>query len=165
MREDLFALYARVYADHLNDPFYTIERFAERFEGHSSRPGYQLVTGHIDENLVGYAYGVPLAANTRWWEGLQGSFPPGTVVEDGRRTFAINEIMVDERWRRRGVAHALHDTLLAGRPEQRATLLVDPGNTPARTAYLAWGWQVLGQLQPFPDAPVYEALVLDLTDE
>jgi GNAT superfamily N-acetyltransferase len=163
MQDELFALYARIYAAQLSNPFYSVERFAERFAGHAARPGYRLVTGRCDGELIGYAYGLPLPAATRWWEGLRGPVPPELVAEDGTRTFALNEIMVDERWRRRGVARSLHDALLAGRPERRATLLVDPSNTPARTAYLSWGWTVLGQLQPFPDAPVYDALVLDLS--
>lgn len=163
IQDELFALYAQIYAASLSDPFYSVERFAERFAGHSARPGYRLITGRVEGELVGYAYGVPLPAATQWWTGLRGSFPPETTAEDGTRTFALNEIMVDERWRRRGIAKSLHDRLLRGRPERRATLLVDPGNTPARSAYLAWGWELLGQLQPFPDAPVYDALVLDLT--
>jgi hypothetical protein len=56
-------------------------------------------------------------------------------------------------------ARALHDALLADRPERRATLLVDPNNTPARSAYLSWGWTQLGTLQPFADARVYDAMV------
>jgi ribosomal protein S18 acetylase RimI-like enzyme len=162
IQDDLFALYAQIYAASLSDPFYSVERFAERFAGHSARPGYRLVTGRFDDELVGYVYGVPLSAATQWWTGLRGDVPPEATAEDGHRTFAVNEIMVDQRWRRRGIAKILHDTLLAGRPEARATLLVDPDNVPARTAYLSWGWEMLGQLQPFPDAPVYDALVLDL---
>jgi GNAT superfamily N-acetyltransferase len=163
IQEQLFALYARIYADQLSDPFYSIERFAERFTGHSSRPGYRLITGQCGGNLLGYAYGVPLGPNTLWWEGLRTEVPPAALVEDGTRTFAVNEIMVDERWRRRGIARVLHDALLNALSQRRATLLVDSGNAPAKTAYLSWGWQEFGQLQPYPDAPLYDALILDLT--
>jgi ribosomal protein S18 acetylase RimI-like enzyme len=52
--------------------------------------------------------------------------------------------------------------LLRHRPEARATLLVRPENTPARAAYRSWGWYELGQLQPFDDAPVFEAMVREL---
>lgn len=163
IQDELFALYADIYADQLSDPFYSVDRFAERFAGHSGRAGFGLVTGRVADELVGYSYGGPLSATTQWWGGLRGPVPPEATTEDGSRTFALNEIMVHKRWRRRGFARALHDTLLDERPERRATLLVDPGNVAARTAYLAWGWQVLGQLQPYPDAPVYDALVLELT--
>lgn len=158
----LVGVYAEVYADKLGDPFFTVDRFLERFRGHTAREGYALVTCHLGDDLIGYAYGLPLQADTRWWQGLRADAPDDMRRETGRRTFALNEIMVRAPWRRRGIARRLHDALLAGRSEERATLLVDPSNTPARTAYLRWGWTVLGSLQPFPDAPVYDAMTLDL---
>jgi hypothetical protein len=39
------------------------------------------------------------------------------------------------------------------------TLLVRADNTPAYTAYLSRGFQVVGQMQPFDDSPLYEAMV------
>jgi hypothetical protein len=45
---------------------------------------------------------------------------------------------------------------------KRATLLVSEDNSPARRAYAKWGWRKIGKLQPFPDSPHYDALVLDL---
>jgi GNAT superfamily N-acetyltransferase len=164
IQESLFTVYAEVYAAQLDDPFYSVERFAERFEGQTSRPGYALVTGHLVDGaeLVGYAYGVPLAPTTMWWTGLIEPLPDEFVAEDGTRTFAVNEIMVRAPWRRRGVAKVLHDALLDGRPEQRATLLVDDQNAPARAAYASWGWTDLARIKPFPDAPTYHSLVIDL---
>jgi hypothetical protein len=63
---------------------------------------------------------------------------------------------------RQGIARTLHERLLASRCEQRATLLVRADNTPARAAYARWGWEAVVQLQPFPDSPVYDALILQL---
>lgn len=160
--DDLVRIYAEIYAAKTDDPFFAVERFATRFRAHSSRPAYALVTGGIDGALVGYAYGVPLAADTRWWSGLVEPLPPELVHETGDRTFALNEIMVLELWRRHGIARRLHDALLKPRREQRATLLVESSNTPARSAYAQWGWVRLGQLRPFPDAPLYDSMVLDL---
>ncbi|HEV2089051.1 MAG TPA: GNAT family N-acetyltransferase [Cryptosporangiaceae bacterium] len=162
IEDELFAVYAEVYADRLDNPFFSVERFAERFRAHSSRPGYALVAGYVAGKLVGYAYGVPLAAHTRWWEGLREPVEPGLTDETGRRTFGLNEIMVLAEWRRRGIARRLHDELLAARPEERATLLVEPTNVAARSAYQAWGWRLIGHIRPFPDAPVYDAMLLDL---
>lgn len=53
--------------------------------------------------------------------------------------------------------------VLAGRPEERATLLVEPENTGARAAYDAWGWCHSGQLRPgWEHAPLYGVLVRPL---
>ncbi len=70
--------------------------------------------------------------------------------------------MVDPRWQRRGIARALHDELLRGRPEERATLLVRSDNEPAQTAYARWGWATVAKLKPFPDSPLFDALILPL---
>ncbi|MEK8173506.1 GNAT family N-acetyltransferase [Streptomyces sp. M19] len=74
------------------------------------------------------------------------------------QVFAISELMVRPAWRRQGIARVLHNALLTDRPEELATILVDPKNTPARSAYYAWGWKKLGDIQPFDNSPVFESL-------
>lgn len=160
--DSLVCVFAEIYAYKADDPFFMVERFRERFMIHTSRPRYELVTAMSENALVGYIYGVPLPAETGWWNGLLDPVPPEQVSETGNRTFALNELMVRANWRRRGIARRLHTALMENRPEERAALLVEPGNTPARSAYLAWGWRSVGRLQPFPDAPVYDAMMLDL---
>jgi ribosomal protein S18 acetylase RimI-like enzyme len=112
--------------------------------------------------MIGYALGYPLPAGSRWWSGFKGEVDQDLLIETGHRTFAIDELMVRPRWRRRGYARALHDELLRNRPEDRATLFVRPGNIPARAAYLSWGWCKIGELRPFDDAPVFDAMVREL---
>jgi GNAT superfamily N-acetyltransferase len=162
MVDSLVCVYAEIYAHKADNPFFSTERFTERFLGHSSRDGYELLTAAIDGTLIGYAYGVPLAEDTGWWRGLREQVPGDLIRETGNRTFALNEIMVRANWRRRGIARQLHDELMHDRPEERATLLVEPRNVPARAAYVHWGWYQVGTLQPFPDSPVYDAMMLDL---
>ena len=121
-----------------------------------------MITGRLTSELIGYALGYTLPEGSGWWRGFQGDVDPALLSESGHRTFAVNELMVRPAQRRRGYARALHDSLLHNQPETRATLLVRPDNTPARTAYRSWGWYELGKLQPFDDAPVFEAMVLEL---
>ncbi len=161
-RDALLAVYAEIYAARLDDPFFSLPRYWERLEAYGKRDGFALVTGRLDGDLIGYALGYTLPAGSGWWRGLRGDVDPAQLQEDGTRTFALTEIMVREGWRRRGYARTLHDALLAGRQEERATLLVLPDNVEARGAYLAWGWYQLGELQPFDDAPVYAAMVREL---
>lgn len=164
LSDRLIAVYAEVYADSLDKPFFGVDRFTERFAAHSGRPGYALVAAHVGDEMVGYAYGLPLAADTAWWTGLVDPVPAEATRETGHRTFALNEIMVRAPWRRQGLGRRLHDALLAGRTEPRATLLVDPTNIPAKAAYASWGWRRLGGLRPFPDAPTYDAMLLARQD-
>ena len=161
--DELLAVYAEVYADRLGDPFSSLPRYSERLADYASRDGFSLVTGRVHSELIDYTLGMTLPAGSRWWEGFRGAADPDLFREDGHRTFAIAELMVRPAWRRQGHARALHDALLADRTEERATLLVRPDNAAARSAYFSWGWRKVGELQPFPDAPMFESLMLDLS--
>lgn len=133
-----------------------------RFASYSSRSGLDLVVAYHNGEPIGQTWGWPLRENDRWWNGLKSEPDAGFTSEDGRRTFALSEIMVADTWTGKGVAHALHDTLLSVRHERRATLLVRPDN-PARQAYERWGWEKVNQLQPgWADAPTFDVMILDL---
>ncbi len=162
-KDELLAVYHEAYAGRLSQPFFYPDRFWDRLEGYASRGGFLLVTGRVNGKLVGFTLGETLPKGSDWWRGFKGEVDPGLLHETGTRTFAINELMVRPASRRRGYAQALSSALLEDRPEERATLLVRDGNTPAYTAYQSWGFQVIGQVQPFDDSPVYEAMVRELT--
>ena len=155
-------VYVASHQDVIDQPFYTAGRFAERFPGYSKAPGFEIVIAYIDGAPVGQAFGYALPPNARWWNGLTTPVPDGFTDETGTRTFAFNELMVVPEWQGRGVAHALHDALLRGRHEERATLLVREDNASAQRAYARWGWQKAGKLQPFADSPHFDALILPL---
>jgi GNAT superfamily N-acetyltransferase len=146
------------------DPFNGPEPFMRRFDAYTEPGrGFDLVIAFEDDEPAGQSWGWPLRPGASWWDGLDAEPEPGFTDEDGSRTFALSEIMVRLPWTGRGVAHALHDELLRGRNEKRATLLVEPGNDVAYRAYTAWGWRKVAQLRPeWPDAPLYDVLILPL---
>lgn len=157
-------LYEATHPGVLDKPFYSTARFLQRLWGYTERDGFELVVAHVEDGkAVGLAFGYTLPSTSRWWDGLVTSVPEGFTTEDGRRTFALNEIMVHPERQRQGIARALHDELLSRRHEQRATLLVRTDNSAAQTAYARWGWRTVARLKPFPDSPVFEALILPLT--
>ncbi len=162
------AVYAGSYVDAIasGDPFDSVEAFMHRFDAYTSGSGFDLMVAYHGDDAVGQTWGWPLderATTTGWWAGLLEEPQPGFTQEDGRRTFALSEIMVLRDWAGKGVAHALHDQLLLGRSEQRATLLVEPDNVAARRAYLHWGWRKVAQLRPGWDhAPLFDVLILPL---
>jgi GNAT superfamily N-acetyltransferase len=155
-------LYEASHADVIANPFYSAERFAERVRGYCKAPGFEIVIARIDGLPVGQAFGYALPTTSKWWSGLTTPVPEGFATESGTRTFAFNELMVVQDWQGKGVAHALHDELLNGRREERATLLVREDNTSAQNAYRRWGWTKVGKLRPFPDAPHFDSMVIDL---
>jgi hypothetical protein len=74
------------------------------------------------------------------------------------------ELLVRRPWRRLRIAQCLHDLLLTGRPEERATLTVLPAAEPAQRAYVKWGWQTVAQKRnPLPGSPVFGVLVKALS--
>lgn len=155
-------VYEASHADVIADPFYSAERFIKRVLGYLKAPGFALVAAYSDDAAIGLAFGYALPVNARWWQGLTTLAPDGFTDETGRRTFALNELMVTPEWQGRGVAHALHDELLGSRDEERVTLLVREDNSAAQTAYARWGWQKIGKLGPYPDSPHFDAMVLPL---
>jgi len=164
IRQQLLDVYAEVYAEAARtDPFATVDRFAQGLDGWSRRPGWTCVVGYDQDQPVGYAYGAPLPPGAPWWGGLLTTVPADVIEETGTRTYALSELMVRLPWRKTGTARKLHDALLAGRPEDRATLLVDQEHPKVHALYESWGWRTLGDLRPrIPDAPLFHAMLLDL---
>jgi GNAT superfamily N-acetyltransferase len=143
-------------------PWNSAPAFMKRFRRYSSRPDLDLVIAYHNHVPIGQTWGWPLRKDDQWWNGLKSEPDAEFTHEDGRRTFAVSEIMVSSIWAGKGIAHAMHDTLLSKRHERRATLLVRPDN-PARQAYERWGWTKVTQLRPeWEDAPLFDVLILDL---
>ncbi|WBB59294.1 GNAT family N-acetyltransferase [Streptomyces sp. WMMC500] len=138
--------------------------FTEMFAIQSERPGFRVALAQHTGEVVGFAYGFCLPPDTGWWRNLLTAAPAGFTAEDGRRTFAVIELAVRRRRRRQGIARRLHATLLEGLEVERVTLTVrpEPEAAPAQAAYAAWRYRKIGQSQPGDDAPVYDAMVLQL---
>jgi GNAT superfamily N-acetyltransferase len=161
LRDQLIDVHLDARANLLDNPFYSGERFGERLDNYAKDSTFALVTMSLDGHIIGYAFGGTLSATTRWWEGLRDATDPDLTRETGTRTFAFRELIVRKEHQRQGYGRQLHDELLADRAEERATLLVRSDN-PARDLYLRWGWELVGKVQPFPDSPVFDSMVLDL---
>ncbi|MFD4461581.1 GNAT family N-acetyltransferase [Nocardia sp. NPDC058480] len=168
-------VYRRSYRDAIESrrAFSSPETFMQRFDAYTDPArgsGFELVVAYLNGVAVGQTWGWPLTPNTAWWVGLQlneSAEVTEFIEESGARTFALSEVMVDQSHSGRGIAHALHDELLAERTEARATLLVNPDNDRAYSAYRRWGWACVGNLTPtWPDAtPTFDVLVKHLEEE
>ena len=89
--------------------------------------------------------------------------PAEVTTEHPGRTFALMEFLVRAPWRRQGIAGSLHDLILDGRPEERATLVIPPGATAAQKAFRTWGWSRVARTRgPDPDRPVLDVLIMAL---
>jgi GNAT superfamily N-acetyltransferase len=127
------------------------------------QPGFVLAEARHGAYLVGYASGMPLRSSTSWWKDLTTPVPAEVTTEHPGRTFALNELLVRPSWRRQGIAGALHDLMLSSRPEQRATVAVPPGATPAQSAFRKWGWSKVARTRgTHPRSPVLDVLITAL---
>lgn len=158
-------VYEEVYADPpYNEGPSDVAAFIESYIVHAQRRGMRLVLARDGDEIVGFTYGYLLPADTGWWSSVQDPLPEDFVREDGERTWVILELAVRKPWRRRGIAAGLHAALLDGLTVERATLTVRPeaDAAPARAAYAAWGYRRVGLSHPWPEAPFYDAMVLQL---
>jgi ribosomal protein S18 acetylase RimI-like enzyme len=164
---DVLSAVGRLYAEVYEEPPYCessddAKDFIEGMPRRAAQPAFQMIVAFADNKPVGFVFGHQLAPDTRWWEGAIDPIPQSVIRESMGRTFAIIELAVLAPYRRHGIAKAIHDALLAKRSEERVTLLVRPEAMPARAAYDGWGYVRVGSIRPWRDAPLYDAMVLDI---
>jgi GNAT superfamily N-acetyltransferase len=160
---ELRALHAEVYAA---PPYRRDEdaaEFGRRFRVQRRQPGFVLAEARHGGYLVGYAAGMPLRPSTSWWRDLTTPLPDEVTAEHPGRTFALADLLVRAAWRRQGIGRDLHDLILSGRREERATVIVLPAAAPAQNAFQGWGWRKVGRTrEPRPGAAVSDVLVTEL---
>jgi ribosomal protein S18 acetylase RimI-like enzyme len=155
--DDLLALAGEV-GENAGDP-----AAARRARVWRRQPGFVLAEARHGGFLVGYACGMPLRPSTSWWRDLTTPLPPAVTSEHPGRTFALTELLVRASWRRQGIGRELHELVLEGRPEERATLTVPPGAGAAQAAFRSWGWRKVARTRgDGAAAPVLDILVIDL---
>ena len=160
---ELEALHAEIYAGPPSGRDDDIALFARRFRVQHRQPGFVLAEARHGGYLVGYAAGMPLRPATSWWRDLTTDLPDEVTAEYPGRTFALTGLLVRPSWRRQGTGQALHDLILRGRPEERATLTVRPAAVPAQAALRRWGWRKVARTRdPGPGSDVADVLVLTL---
>jgi GNAT superfamily N-acetyltransferase len=161
--DELQALHAEVYGS----PPYGLDEdaaaFGRRFTVQSRQPGFVLAEARHGEYLVGYACGMPLRPSTSWWNELTTPLPQEVTAEHPGRTFALADLLVRASWRRQGIGRDLHDLILAGRSEERATAAVLPAATPAQRALGSWGWHKVARTRTGPGSAVCDVLLRPLT--
>src|SRR5262249_26895693 len=137
--------------------------FAGRFRVWRRQQGFVLAEARHGDYLVGFAAGMPLRPSTSWWKDLTTPLPAEGTPQHPRPTFALTELTVRAPWRRQGTAESLHDLILDGRPEERATLVIPPGAAAAQKAFRKWGWSRVARTHgPHPGSPVLDVLVIAL---
>jgi GNAT superfamily N-acetyltransferase len=137
--------------------------YGDQLRVRSRQPGFVLAVARHGEYLVGYALGMSLRSSTSWWRDLTAPLPAELITEHAGRTFALAELLVRAPWRHQGIGRDLHDLILAGRTEERATTRLWPAATPSQIAFRSWGWRKVARSQePKPGSPVLDVLIRTL---
>ncbi len=127
-------------------------------------PSFGIVTAEAAVQLIGFAYGYALAADTRFWQNFIEPLPEVLTREWPGRTFILIDLAVDEAWRGRGLGRELTQTLLASRSERRAVLSVQPAATDTHAFYVHLGWHKVGQkkMPPGVVVPLFDIYAIEL---
>jgi hypothetical protein len=137
--------------------------FAGQLRVWPRQPGFVMAEARHSDYLVGFATGMPLRPSTSWWKDLTAPLPAEVTTEHPGRTFALTELLVRAPWRRQGIAGSLHDLILDGRPEERATLAVLPGGDIGAVGLPEVGWSRVARTRgPQHGSPVLDVLVIGL---
>ncbi|MEU2030642.1 GNAT family N-acetyltransferase [Nocardia amamiensis] len=130
----------------------------------SASPSFGVALAESDGGLVGFVYGSTLTTDTGWWDGFQQPVPPDVLREWPGRTFAVIDLAVRESARRHGIGRRLLSMLLDSRPEQRATLAVQPQAEDSHAFYRAvGGWRLVGrQTTPAFVSPEFDIYIREL---
>lgn len=153
-------LYAEIYAEPPYDEGSAeVEDFISGWPRVINQKNFRLVVARRADEPIGFAFGYQLQAGAKWWNNAVTPLPDGITDERSGRTFAIIEIAVRRPYRQCGLGRLLHTHLTAGLSEERITLAVRPEAPAPQHAYRSWGYQVVGQVRPFPNGPVYDLMI------
>jgi ribosomal protein S18 acetylase RimI-like enzyme len=154
IRQALIDIHADAYADAMDFEFN--RRFPWFVDHWGGNPGFDCVMAYDGDTPVAFSYGAPSTPQREWWrEHLE-------EVPERHRTFLYSELAVRTTHRGIGAAELTTRTLLDGRDEDLAVLLVDTEHPRVQALYETWGFRRIGERQPFPDSPLYAVMLAEL---
>ncbi|MEU7141419.1 GNAT family N-acetyltransferase [Nocardia sp. NPDC046473] len=160
--DEIKAVYLAAHLRQQDNPWYHPAKFWERLqELYAPIPDFELVAGWLDGRIVGYAFGTPHRRPQEVRDTAAHVFPALAAEAADAPVYIFREFSVHPDHQGQGYGRKIHDASLSERPERLAYLLVRAEN-PARSLYTSWGWQPIGQDQPFADWPMMDAMAKQL---
>ncbi|MBG0818377.1 GNAT family N-acetyltransferase [Planomonospora sp. ID82291] len=160
--DELVDIYAEVYSvpPYGGDPFFSAATYSDRLRESLELPGFECVTARRGEELLGCVHGSTLTPERAWWAAVLDAQPlTARAAAASGDIFWLRELMVRHAHAGQGLGRRLHDEILAGRTESWTALTCIIGNEPAHSAYLRWGYVVLGEIKHAPESPRYSVML------
>ncbi|WP_254536332.1 GNAT family N-acetyltransferase [Halomarina litorea] len=138
------------------------------FRRHAQFPGYRGLVAATGGSVaspgtvLGYAYGYESRPGQYYRGELAAALPDARADRWLADCFEFVELGVVAHARRQGVGGALHDALLADRPQSTSVLTTGVDNGGARALYADRGWVTLHEPFSVQDGPEMVVLGLDL---
>jgi GNAT superfamily N-acetyltransferase len=159
LKDQMLVVYLASHHDQQHNPWFGPGPFWQRLvDLYAPSDGFGLVAAWQGKAMTGYAFGSPTGKPQEIWDMVHTALPDIPVSSVQEPIYFFREFAVDPGHQGKGYGRLLHDALLKTRSERLAHLLVRQDN-PAKSTYTLWGWQIAGQVQPFPEAPVMDAMV------
>jgi ribosomal protein S18 acetylase RimI-like enzyme len=115
---------------------------------HRERPGFSLVVGREDGDIVGLAWGYVGDRGQYWSDWVSSGVPASVAREWIGGHFEVAELLVAPDHRRHGVGRSLLGALLERTTASRALLTVRDSALAAHALYASSGWIAIGRLEP-----------------
>jgi ribosomal protein S18 acetylase RimI-like enzyme len=132
-----------------------VDSFSRTLERHLERRGFRCVIAQEGSSgrVVGFSYGYTSAPGQWWHDLVEWEMAPEAARRWLSNTFELAELAVLPRAQGQGLGSRLHDTLLAGLPNQAAVLSTIQSETLALKLYRKRGWITLLENFYFPGTP------------
>ncbi|WP_018545372.1 GNAT family N-acetyltransferase [Streptomyces sp. LaPpAH-108] len=140
---------------------FTPDTLRRQITSHARRDDFVLIAAYAQGQIVGFGYGFRCTPTYWYGEQLLPAITP--AARDTDSLAGICELAVRTSWQGQGVGSRIHTALLETLRAEWVSLLVMPGDGPARRLYDRLGYQYAGPYSASPDGPTLDLLLLRTT--
>jgi GNAT superfamily N-acetyltransferase len=164
LKAEMLEVYGTSHAEPIrNDPWFSEDKFWERLvDIYAPGRDFAMVSGWLDNQMIGYAFGSPRDNATTLWEYVKTGIPAFPIHDVTEPIYIFREFAVHPDHQGKGYGRSIHNDLLRDRPERLAALYVRTDNLQATGAYTSWGWRKIASEQPFADSPTLHIMARTL---
>ncbi|BDT98379.1 hypothetical protein IFM12276_14080 [Nocardia sputorum] len=161
LADELKILYLDSHREQQDNPWYSPARFWERLEEmYAPIPGFELVAARIDGRMIGYAFGTPYRRSQAVWKKAVRVYPRIATGSKSVAVYIFGSSLCTPTTKARATHGSFTTPCSRSAPNVWLTCWCEWATLRARPRGV--GWQVIGQDQPFADAPIMDEMARPL---